>query len=88
MGVVNVNIVSVLNRVIGEVTAVRDALNTVGTQPTANNTGSPKLPSSIEIWNMVKEHMSDKELSCSYADARSISQAIYEFVRRQLRAGA
>jgi len=34
MDVVNVNIISVLNRVIGEITAVRDALNTVGTQPT------------------------------------------------------
>jgi hypothetical protein len=36
MDIVNVNIVSVLSRVIGEVTAVRDALNTVGTQPTDN----------------------------------------------------
>jgi cell division protein FtsB len=36
MDVVNVNIVSVLSRVIGEVSAVRDALNTVGTQPTDN----------------------------------------------------
>jgi len=36
MDVVNVNIISVLNRVIGEITAVRDALNTVGTKPTDN----------------------------------------------------
>lgn len=37
MSGINVNVVSVLNQVIGEVTAVRDALHTSSTQPTASN---------------------------------------------------
>jgi hypothetical protein len=43
MDVVNVNIVSVINRVIGELTAVRDALNIVGTQLTDAQQDKPKI---------------------------------------------
>ena len=43
MDIVKVNIVSVINRVIGELTAVRDALNTVGTQPTATQQANREI---------------------------------------------
>ena len=60
-----------------------------GTQPPqATNTGSPKLPSSTEVWNMIKDFRIDKGVICSVDDLRSVSQAIYEFISRQLRAGA
>jgi hypothetical protein len=55
---------------------------------TSTNTGSPKLPSSTEVWTRVVDHCITNKLFCSVESARSISQMIYEFISRQLRAGA
>jgi hypothetical protein len=57
-------------------------------QTTANNTGSPKLPSSTDVWKMVVDLCADKKLFCDVEAARAISEAVYKFIYRQLRAGA
>lgn len=82
MDIVNVNIVSVLNRVIGEVTAVRDALNTVGTQPTSTNTASFQLPLTMESCiEHLRAMWGDIHIT---AEVRCAVEETHDFIERQL----
>lgn len=52
-----------------------------GTQPTASNTGSPKLPTYEEVWKHVAG-------VCAVAPHKSGCKVTYDFICSQLRAGA
>ena len=52
------------------------------------NTGSPKLPSSEEVWNHVNNLIEFNDDYARTEEARMVSKLVYEFITRQLRAGA
>ena len=54
----------------------------------STNTGSPKLPSSTEVWNHVCEYSPALRTVEQIAADRRVAKLVYEFIYRQLRAGA
>lgn len=65
---------------------IKTALAELGTTP---NTGSPKLPTGEDVWNHVLEWREHKIAPVPDRDAcRCVTQVVYDFICRQLRAGA
>ena len=52
------------------------------------NTGSPKFPSSTEVWNHVCEYSPALRTVDKVKADRRVSKLVYEFIRRKLRADA
>ena len=64
---------------------IKTALAELGTAP---NTGSPKLPSSTEVWNHVCEYSPALRTVEQVEADRRVAKLVYGFIYRQLRAGA
>jgi len=52
------------------------------------NTGSPKLPSAEDVWNHVRENSPALVTFARIAADRRVAELVYNYIARQLRAGA